>query len=465
MKSIPHVLFALATSAVIGVMAAWPLGSAEAVGMAFAATGFLTISIVVFLIILPNRWSMPKNVFIAMIAGVLTGWAANYIGAAAFISDYLGIFGTLFILLLKVVVFPLVFVSVLCGVAGIGDIRKLGTLGTKAMAYFATTAGIAVLIGLFLVNTIQPGKGRESLQSEVAAAKSDEKEISLGQKIQTIMLPAVISDPFLAGKDPIAIIFVALLMGAAMAALGSEAAAALTFFQALDKVFTAIIMGVMYLAPLCVFALMARVIAELGIDYIITLAKYCATVIIGLIIHFCLLTCVIAPLLGRVSPKRFYRAMAPAFEVAFSTSSSAATLPVTLNCVSKGLGIDRNIVGFVLPVGTTVNMNGTALYVTVASIFITQVYALNLTLEQQFLVFLTAVLVSVGTAGIPGASLGLISVILISIDVPVEGIAMVAGVDRLLDMCRTVVNVTDDAVAAIVLARTEGLGAKQEESV
>ncbi|HOH31224.1 MAG TPA: dicarboxylate/amino acid:cation symporter, partial [Candidatus Hydrogenedentes bacterium] len=231
---------------------------------------------------------------------------------------------------------------------------------------------------------------------------------------------------------------------------------ALQVFQSLDKAFITIILWVMRLAPVGVFALMARTISELGIAYMVTLAKYFGTVMLGLGLHFCLLTCVLCPLLGGVSPRRFLRAMAPAIQLAFSTSSSSATLPMSLTCATKRLGADPNISNFMLPVGATVNMDGTALYLTVASLFIAQVYGIPLSFQEQFMVFLTAVLASIGTAGIPGASIGLMSIVLASASIPVEGIAIVIGVDRLLDMTRTIVNVTGDCVGVIVVCRSEG---------
>ncbi len=213
----------------------------------------------------------------------------------------------------------------------------------------------------------------------------------------------------------------------------------------------------MYLAPIGVFALMARVIAELGLGYVAMLGKYCFTVLLGLAIHFCVLTCVLVPLFGRVSPLRFLRGMIPVFEVAFTTSSSAATLPVTLDCATRRVGADRNIANFVLPLGVTINMDGTALYVAVASLFIAEVYGVAVPFQGQLMVFLTAVLVSVGAAGIPGASIGLLGIILQSIGAPIEGIAVVVGVDRLLDMSRTVVNVTGDSVGTVIISRSEGV--------
>lgn len=441
---------------VAGLAGAWPLDSAQALTHA-VGYGLLYFAVLgLFLVLLPPRMGLPSQIFVAMLGGSAVGWAATVVGAEAFVSDYLGILGTLFLLLLKVAITPLIFVSVLCGVAGVGDARKLGTLGAKTIFYFLSTTALAVLTGILLVQVLRPGLGGESLRELTQQVADSGTAESLGQQIQQDVLPAVIQNPIMAGQSPIVIIFMALLLGAALASLGEKGEPALKVFKSLDEAFVAIIGWVMLLAPAGVFALMARVIAELGVGYMATLAKYCGTVLGGLSIHFIVVTCILVPLLARMRPMRFLSAMLPAFQLAFSTSSSNATLPVNMDCVVRRAGADPHIAGFVLPIGATINMDGTALYVSVASIFIGQVYGIDLSLQQQFMVFLTAVLVSVGTAGIPGASVGLISIILSSVGIPIEGLAIVVGVDRLLDMSRTVVNITGDAAGAVILSHGEG---------
>ncbi len=453
----------LALTALVAVLlggaSAWPLASPARIALALGHSGVLFAAMAVFVLWLPRKLSLPMQIFVAMVAGVATGWVFAALGGGAFVSEYLGIFGTLFVLLLKLVITPLIFVSIVCGVAGIGDVRRLGGLGVKAIGYYMGTTAVAVLIGLTLVNVIQPGGGRETrefLAAETERTEEGEPPSSMGMKIQNDVLPVIISNPVMAGQSPIAVIFFAILLGAALATLGKEGAGALEAFRSLDRAFITVILWVMALAPIGVFALMAGVISELGLSYIITLALYCFTVLLGLTLHLAFLSCVVTPVLAGVSPLRFLRGMVPAFEVAFSTSSSTATLPVTIDCATRSLGADKNISHFMLPIGATINMDGTALYVSVASLFIAQVYGIELGLGQQVMVFLTAVMVSVGTAGIPGASLGLMSIILISAGIPVEGIGIVVGVDRILDMSRTVVNVTGDSVGTLVVSRSEG---------
>jgi len=415
-------------------------------------------SLWIFILVLPKRISLPIQIFVAMVAGALAGWLLSGMGEAELVTDYLGIFGTLFILLLKMVIIPLVFVSIVCGVAGIGDIRKLGSLGVKTLVYYSSTTAIAVLIGLFCVNAIRPGVGRETLGEEVQRLQTieDSRDLSTGMKIQKSVLPEFVQNPVMRGSPILAVIFFALLLGAALAAKGEQSQPAIAFFKAMDGAMTAIVHGIMYLAPIGVFALMGKATATLGIDYILLLAKYCFTVLLGLGLHFCVLTFVILIVVGRMSPLRFLRGMSPAIELAFSTSSSSATLPVTIDCASERVGVSRNVCSFMLPLGATINMDGTALYQAVSCLFIAQVYGLDLSIQQQFIVFATASIVSLGVAGIPGASIGMMSIVLASAGIPVEGVGIVIGVERFLDMCRTLVNVTGDSVGTVVVGRSEG---------
>lgn len=448
----------------LGIAASWPIAAPGALVGALWRAALLFVIMAAFLLLLPGRVSLPIQIFVAMLSGGAAGWLLARMGQADFVADYIGVFGALFILLLKVVIIPLVFVSIVCGVAGIGDARKLGSLTAKMLGYYLATTAVAVSIGLCLVTLIRPGMGQEALRDQTLHAESLESSQNLGMMIQRDLLPAVIQNPVMADQSPLVIIFFAMLLGAALAAIGKEGESALRAFQSLDRALITIILWVMALAPIGVFALMAKAISDLGLQYIFTLAKYCFTVLSGLGAHFCVVVFVICPLFGRVSPLRFLRGMTPAFEVAFSTSSSSATLPVSIDCTSRRIGANRNICGFMLPVGATINMDGTALYVAVASVFVAQVYGINIGLRGDLMIFLTAVMVSVGTAGIPGASIGLMSIIFATVGIPLEGLGIVLGVDRFLDMCRTVVNVTGDCVGTMVISHSEGFPAGQGES-
>lgn len=422
----------------------------------------LAAALGLFLFVLPGRMSQPMQIFVAMILGVLVGWLYYLLGNEVFIDEYIGIFGRLFVLLLTLVIIPLIFVSIICGVSGIGDVGKLGRLGGKTIGYYLATTSLAVLVGLTVVNILRPGRGLDPDQvldpGDLAAAGANGEALrSIGIRIQEDFLPTIIQNPIMAGQSPLVIIFFAILLGAALAAAGEQAQQARAVFQGLDKAFIQIILWIMALAPLGVFALMARAIATLGIEYIMSLAFYFVSVLIGLGLHWLLLVLVIVPLFARVTTRHFLTSMAPALQLAFSTSSSSATLPVTIECATKRLRANENVSNFVLPIGATINMDGTALYTSMAAIFIAGVYGIELTLLQQIPIFLTAIVVSVGTAGIPGASIGLLSIILASAGIPVEGIGIVVGVDRFLDMTRTLVNVTGDSAGAAVISRTEGL--------
>jgi len=454
-KRLPFIILYAAVAIILGAASAWPVTDVAALAHAVANAAFLFAGLAAFLVILPQRFSLPVQIFIAMVAGIAVGWILTP-WDAPLVTDYLGVFGQLFVLLLKLVITPLIFVSIVCGVAGIGDVRKLGSLGAKTIGFYLMTTAAAVLIGLACVNIVQPGAGRAHLRDQVQEEQQTEERTNLGVILQDEALPRLIQNPIMAGQDVIAIIFFALLFGAALASIGPPAEAAIATFRGLDRALITIILWIMALAPIGVFALMAGAISELGLQYVYTLAKYCFTVFLGLGLHFCLLCLVIVPVLGRVSPMRFLRGMLPAFEVAFSTSSSSATIPVTMECASKRVGADENICSFMLPIGATINMDGTALYVSVASLFVAQVYGVDLSIQQQLMVFLTAVMVSIGTAGIPGASIGLMAIILSSVGLPPEGVGIVIGVDRILDMTRTVVNITGDSVGAVVISRSEG---------
>lgn len=459
----PAAVAVLLISLLLGVASAWPINGAASAGIAAARVLLLFGALYAFGLFLPRRMNLPMQIFVAMVVGIAAGWALRRWGDIWFVSDYLGIFGALFILLLKLVVVPLIFVSIVAGVAGIGDPRKLGSVGAKALGYYLGTTCLAVLIGLVCVNLIRPGAGGQAVvervrQAEAAAeVASPEGVASLGRLIKDEVLPAVIQNPIMSDQNPLVIIFFAIVLGTALAALGAAAKPALDVFGALDKAFITIVLWIMKLAPIGVFALMAEAIADLGIDYIVSLALYVFTVVLGLGLHFVVLVFGISALVGGVSPIRFLRGMAPALQLSFTTSSSSATLPVTIECMTKRVGADANVSNFMLPIGATVNMDGTALYQAVAVLFISQVLGLELTAIQQCYVFGTAILVSIGTAGIPGGSIALMPIVLGAVGIDAVHIGIVIGVDRFLDMCRTIVNITGDSVGAVVVSRLEGL--------
>ncbi len=441
----------------LGAAAAWPTEGIPNLGEVLLLAALFFAVLALFFLVLPRFFKRPMQIFWGMVLGALAGWALHAMDRAELMTDYFGIFGTLFIQLLTMVIVPLVFVTIVSGVSTMGDARRLGRLGGKTILYYCCTTAIAVLIGLMCVNVIQPGRGTVDVDRILAVQEEEaEREPTLGMQVQENVLPAIVPDVDIGRVPILPLIFSAIFLGAVMAAYAEKTQPAIDFFKAMDYAIIQVVLWVMYLAPIGVFALMGRAIATMGLEYIPMLAQYVLTVVLGLGLHFFVLVFGVLVVLGRISPIRFVRGMAPAIQLAFSSSSSSATLPVTMDCATRRVGSSRKVSSFMLPLGATINMDGTALYVAVAALFVSQVYAMDLSLGEQLMVFITAVAVSVGTAGIPGASVGLMTIIFASVGIPVEGIGIVIGVDRFLDMCRTLVNINGDAVGTVVISQTEG---------
>lgn len=377
--------------------------------------------------------------------------------------------GDIFIRLLMMISIPLVFASLFTGVAGLKDIRRMARIGTRTLSYYLVTTAIAITIGVTLTTLIAPGhhmdaESRDRLLSSYhmdAASRIDQHlDFSLGDFLLSIVPKNVFAA--LANGEMLPIIFFALMLGGAAVLIPDDKRDRLvSFFDALTDAMIRLVEGVMSIAPFAVFALIAAVVAEFGFSVLGTLVWYMATLLLGLLVH----TVVTYPLalklfVRRFSVRRFFRDIRPAQLVAFSTSSSAATLPVNFECCER-MGVPRGISGFVLPLGATVNMDGTAMYQGVATVFIAQVFGMDLTLGQQLTVVLTATLASIGTAPVPAVGIIMLLIVLRSVGVPEEGIALILGVDRFLDMCRTVPNITGDASAAVIVAGAEGVLARE----
>jgi Na+/H+-dicarboxylate symporter len=357
----------------------------------------------------------------------------------------------LFIKAIKMIVVPLVFFSIAAGAAGIADPRKLGRIGVKTIGLYMLTAAVAITIGLLLANIIAPGEG---VTIGEAAEKPDIQE---APPIKETLLNIVPENPIqaMAEAEMLQIIFFALFFGIAMALLGDKVDRVKAVIDQGSEVTIKMVDLVMRTAPYAAFALMARAIGQAGIELIGSMAWYMVTILGSLILHMAVIYSLLIWLLAKMNPLHFYKAMAPAMEVAFTTSSSAATLPVTMECADRDLKVPKSISSFVLPLGATVNMDGTSIMQGVAAVFIAQLYGIDLSLAEQVMIILTATLASIGTAAVPGAGLVLLSMVLTSVGLPVEGIAIIMGVDRLLDMSRTVTNITGDACVAVCVARTE----------
>jgi len=413
------------------------------------------------------KFELYTKIMLGLILGAVVGIGANKLGFAPFISHYIKPIGTAFIRLITMVVVPLVFASLFVGTASLNDIRKLGRIGGKTIAYYLLTTAIAITIGLIFANILKPGSGlSKATQEQLLANYSDEalSKIDIALKKPSIaetLINIIPRNPFesLGEGDMLQIIIFALVLGIAITMIPPEKAApVISFFDGINEAMIKLVHIIMALAPYGVFALIAAIIGEFGLGILRPLIKYSLVVIIGLLIHITLIYGLALKLLtrARASIPRFFRGIRPAQLIAFSSSSSSATLPVTMECVEENLGVSKEISSFVLPLGATINMDGTALYQGVASVFIAQVFGMDLTFGQQITIVLMATLASIGAAGVPGVGMITLTMVLKQIGIPLEGIALILGVDRILDMCRTTVNITGDAVCAVVVGYSEG---------
>ncbi|MCU0643163.1 MAG: dicarboxylate/amino acid:cation symporter [bacterium] len=407
------------------------------------------------------------KILIGLILGIIVGIVANQLKITPFFSTYIKPFGTAFIRLISMVVVPLVFASLFVGTASLNDIRKLGRIGGKTIGYYLCTTAIAIIIGLLLANIFKPGSGlTKATQDQLLANYSAEAQTKIDTALKKpgiaeTLIDIIPTNPIrsLAEGEMLQIIFFALILGIAITLLPQEKGApVIKFFDGVNEAMIKLVHIIMEFAPYGVFALIATIIGEFGLGILGPLFKYSIIVIVGLFLHIAITYTLALKILakGRIKLRRFYRGIRPAQLIAFSSSSSSATLPVTMECVEENVGVSKEISSFVLPLGATINMDGTALYQGVASVFIAQVFGMDLTLGQQLTIVLMATLASIGAAGVPGVGMITLTMVLKQIGIPLEGIALILGVDRILDMCRTIVNITGDATCAAIVAFSEG---------
>ena len=413
------------------------------------------------------------QIIIGMILGVVFGISAVLMGWSSFITDWIQPWGKIFVNSLKMIAMPLVFISLIQGIASMSDISKLSRLGTRTIAIYLVTTVVAITVGLVLANVIQPGKAfseekraefAQKYEAKTKVSQEKAKKVEEANPLQPI-IDIVPDNVVLAATDNqnmLQVIFFAVLFGVALVMIDFQKGEIIKKgFDALNDLVIKIVEILMLFAPYGVFALLAFLIvdfAEGDLNKVIELFKvvglYCLTVILGLFLMIAFYVVVLL-IFARYNPLQFFQGIAPAQLLAFSTSSSAATLPVTMERVNKFLGVPKEIVSFVLPVGATVNMDGTSLYQGVAALFIAQAYGMDLTIVQQLGIVLTATLASVGAAAVPGAGILMLVIVLEQAKIPSDGINLILGVDRLLDMCRTVVNVTGDATVSLLVAKSE----------
>lgn len=359
--------------------------------------------------------------------------------------------GDLFIRLIKMLIVPLVFSSLLVGASSIGDLKKLGRVGVKALVYFMVTTAIAVTLGLLLALMIHPGAG--FVLKDVG--KYEPKPVP---SLVDTLLNMVPTNPInaMVTENMLQIIVFALFAGVAITLIGDKGKPFRDFFDSTAEVMYKITGMVMEFAPIGVFALIAWVTGTNGPEVLVPLAKVIFVVYLGCILHAVLTYSGAVYLFARMSPVRFFRGFFEGMAVAFSTCSSNATLPVSMRCAQENLGVPKDISSFVQPLGATINMDGTAIYQGVCALFIAEVYGIQLGLPQFLTIILTSTLASIGTAGVPGAGMIMLTMVLQAVGLPLDGILLIAGIDRVLDMIRTCMNVTGDAAGAVVIAATEG---------
>jgi Na+/H+-dicarboxylate symporter len=407
--------------------------------------------------------SLTNRILLAMVAGILAGSLLNLLlqassvegTARVVVEDWLvgGVFdvaGRIFIASLKLLVVPLVFVSLVCGSSSLGDSARMGPIAGKTLIYYLATTAIAVSMALLIAVLISPGSGVEIDASATFVPKE-------APPLKDVLVNIFPSNPIaaMAEGEMLQIIVFALLFGYAISHAGEAGKRVAAFFRDLEAVVMRMVAILIEVAPYGVFALLVRLFADLGIGAILDLGKYFFTVLGILLLHGAVTYSVLLRLLTGLPPRVMLRKMRSVWAFAFSTASSGATLPVTLRTVEKKLGVHNSVAGFTIPLGATVNMDGTAIMQGVATVFIAEVYGVDLSMTAYLTVILTATLASVGTAAVPGVGLITLAMVLGQVGLPVEGIALIIGVDRLLDMVRTVVNVTGDATGSVVIACSE----------
>lgn len=405
-----------------------------------------------------KKINLTTKIFIALILGVITGLIFHPIKDNIFVDRYLLNFiftflGNGFVRAIRMVVVPLVLCSLVMGSAGIEDVTKLGRIGIKTLLFYLITTAFAVVLALIGGNIINPGKGvnLQDLSQVTVSAPTTKPFVE-------ILLDMIPLNPIeaLATGNMLQIIVFAILLGVALSLLGEKANNIKKLFEEGNTVSLKLVELIMKLAPFGVYGLIAKTFTTLGYVALVPLFKYFIGVVIILILH-CLITYQgILILLGRYNPVKFFKGFAPTMMVGFSTASSSACLPSSLKTVQETFGVSKTISSFTIPLGNTINMDGTAVMQGIATIFIAQIYGKDLTLAHYISIILTATLASIGTAGVPGVGVIMLGMVLVQVGLPLEGIGLVMGIDRFVDMFRTMINVTGDAVCTMVIAKTEG---------
>ena len=397
-----------------------------------------------------KKLSLPAKIFIGMLAGIIVGLL--FIKNPAFTTDYLKPIGTIYINLLKFLVVPVVLFSITDGVISLKDLKRVGSVGLKTFIYYMFTTALAVVIGLVIVNLFK-GYFPALSSADLGALEYTAKETPKVMDVIVNIFPSNLVQPMV-NADMLPVIVIAIFFGAGVLAAGEKGEKIGEWINCMNEVVMKIMMMIIEFTPYGVFCLMANVVAVNGASIVGTLALIIGVAYIGYIIHVVVVYGLSVKFLSKMSPIAFFKGIAPAMMCAFTTTSSNATLPLNIECCNN-MGAEPEISSFVLPLGATINMDGTAIYQAVCAVFIACCYGIDLTLSQMAMIVLTATLASVGTAGVSGAGMIMLAMVLTSVGLPVEGIAIIAGVDKLFDMGRTTLNITGDATCAMWISRLE----------
>ena len=405
-----------------------------------------------------DRLALTKKIFLAMVLGLLLGSFIHYLSLddSNFIIQFgvngiIDLGGQIFIVTLKLLVVPLVFVSLACGASNLSGGTSLGRIGFKTLGLYLFTTAAAITFALIVANLINPGVGMSLASDTIFVGKES-------PPLKQVFLEIFPSNPVkaMAEGNMLQVIVFAILVGVAISKSGEHGARLRDGLNDWNEVIMRLVLMLMSVAPLGVFCLMTTVFANMGFSGILDLAKYFSNVVLVLILHFVITYFLLLRILAGLSPLGFFRDFYPVMAYAFSTSSSSATLPITLETLERKMGIKKEVASFTAPLGATINMDGTAIMQGVATVFIAQAYSVDIGLGGYMMVILTATMASIGTAGVPGVGLITLALVLQQVGLPVEGIALIIGVDRLLDMLRTAINVGGDATVAAIVAKSEG---------
>ncbi|MDU3549555.1 MAG: dicarboxylate/amino acid:cation symporter, partial [Clostridium sp.] len=403
-----------------------------------------------------KTYSLTKKIFISMLLGALFGilvqsLKSEFIRDTIILNGFVKVLSSIFLSSIKMMVVPLVFVSLTCGAASIESIKKLGRVGGKTFFFYITTTCIAITIGILLSIVIKPGTGLDMSHLLV-----NEPVISQNKSFIDIIIEIVPTNPFesFVKGDMLQVIFFSILFGLSISMVGKKSSLVKNFFDSLNEVIMKLVQLIMNFAPFGVFALMANTFATIGFNAMIPLIKYMIVILLSLLIHSLFIYGGLFKAFTRLSIKPFLKKFIKPASIVFSTASSNSALPVTLEAMDE-MGVDNSISSFTIPLGSTINMDGTAIMQGVAAIFISQAYNMNLSITNILTIILTATLASIGTAGVPGVGMVMLSMVLQSVGLPIEGIGLILGIDRILDMCRSTVNTMGDCICTIIISKSE----------